>query len=420
VTEREKEERRHTHTHTERERERQREREERARVCVPLSATLYAFFVVIPFSLSVSLFLSLSFSLALFVCACVSPDDMKDLVHLMKRVSFSVPVNVCLLNQSANFWAQSTVLMSQTVALAQQRLGIQDAVDPRFYFIPPTGVQDRVVIRNQAEWERFFEESANEGRTPKLYFVCVGDSPPALYPPRPLSPPRADLEAPDQSEPSASPSLKDRDEHVCKVCGQDVTEGCHILDKARAELMVNLGDINDTRNLLLLCPNHHTEFDNFQFTLVAETSDPECLRYIVSPTPQTRSPPSRCLRDHFAQVVEFSGGGDNAPLPHLFLLKQLGRFKVPCSECDRSFASSAWAQHMTKSHPDKKATTRPLPRICSCSGTDDLSAQELYDHAIGEHLGLLYSFPDTVRDGTKAQANASDGGGVTMMPEASE
>jgi hypothetical protein len=57
------------------------------------------------------------------------------------------------------------------------------------------------------------------------------------------------------------------------------------------------------------------------------------------------------LRDHFAQVVEFSGDGDNAPLPHLFLLKQLGRFKVPCSlQCDRSFASSAWAQHMTKTH----------------------------------------------------------------------
>jgi hypothetical protein len=155
--------------------------------------------------------------------------------------------------------------------------------------------------------------------------------------------------------------------------------------------MVTL-DINDTRNLLLLCPSHQV-WHNFQFTLVAATD----LRRGVSAV---------------LWVAHGSGGGDNAPLPHLFLLKQLGRFKVPCSlQCDRSFASSAWAQHMTKSHPDKKATTRPLPRICSCSGTDDLSAQELYDHAIGEHLGLLYSFPDTVRDGTKAQANASDGGG---------
>jgi hypothetical protein len=40
-----------------------------------------------------------------------------------------------------------------------------------------------------------------------------------------------------------------------------------------------------------------------------------------------------------------------------------------------------------------------------------MSAQELYDHAVSEHLNLLYSFPDTVRDSTKAQANASDGGG---------
>jgi hypothetical protein len=53
----------------------------------------------------------------------------------------------------------------------------------------------------------------------------------------------------------------------------------------------------------------------------------------------------------------------------------------------------AWAQHMTEAHPDKKATTRPLPQICSCSGTDDLSAQELYDHAVSEHMDLLYSFP---------------------------
>jgi hypothetical protein len=26
-------------------------------------------------------------------------------------------------------------------------------------------------------------------------------------------------------------------------------------------------------------------------------------------------------------------------------------------------------------------------------------AQELYEHAVSEHLGLLYPFPDTVRDG---------------------
>jgi hypothetical protein len=141
----------------------------------------------------------------------------------MKRVSFSQSMFA-----SVNFWAQSTVLMSQT-------LGIQDAVDPRFYFIPPTGPS------RHPEPGRV--GSSRRAPTAPTCILCAS-GPSRLC----RSPP--------------------------KVCGRDVTEGCHILDKARAELMVNL-DINDM-TCCCSAPTTPSLVHNFQFTLVAETCEPEC------------------------------------------------------------------------------------------------------------------------------------------------
>lgn len=51
--------------------------------------------------------------------------------------------------------------------------------------------------------------------------------------------------------------------HSCQKCGYDKhTELCHITPINKADENITLGEINDPSNLLVLCPNHHWEFDN--------------------------------------------------------------------------------------------------------------------------------------------------------------
>lgn len=49
----------------------------------------------------------------------------------------------------------------------------------------------------------------------------------------------------------------------CQVCGYKVhTELCHIKPIASFENTAKLSEINHPDNILVLCPNHHWEFDN--------------------------------------------------------------------------------------------------------------------------------------------------------------
>jgi hypothetical protein len=164
----------------------------------------------------------------------------------MKRLPFSVPANVCLLNQSVNFWAQGT------------------RPDGRPSILLPSP-------ETEASSGTWFQHRA--------HFVCGG-------------PP---------SQSAAHLSLKHRNDRLRP--GRD--RGLPHPRQGSAELMVNL-DINDT-DLLLLQPPHLSLVHNFQFTLVADT-DAGCPRHIVSPHTSDEEP---------AEVVEFSGDADNAPLPYL-------------------------------------------------------------------------------------------------------
>lgn len=55
----------------------------------------------------------------------------------------------------------------------------------------------------------------------------------------------------------------------CQVCGYaNHTEICHITAISDTADDVTLGTINSPNNLLILCPNHHWEFDNGNLSLI--------------------------------------------------------------------------------------------------------------------------------------------------------
>jgi len=54
----------------------------------------------------------------------------------------------------------------------------------------------------------------------------------------------------------------------CQKCGYSLhTELCHIKPISKFDGNTTLGEINDPSNILVLCPNHHWEFDNGKLEL---------------------------------------------------------------------------------------------------------------------------------------------------------
>lgn len=52
-------------------------------------------------------------------------------------------------------------------------------------------------------------------------------------------------------------------EHKCSVCGySNYVEVCHIKSVSEFPDSAKICDINDKKNLVYLCPNHHWEFDH--------------------------------------------------------------------------------------------------------------------------------------------------------------
>lgn len=56
---------------------------------------------------------------------------------------------------------------------------------------------------------------------------------------------------------------KDKILNGCQICGYKVhVEVCHIKPISEFSLETRLSEINQESNILILCPNHHWEFDN--------------------------------------------------------------------------------------------------------------------------------------------------------------
>lgn len=55
---------------------------------------------------------------------------------------------------------------------------------------------------------------------------------------------------------------------LCEYCGYDkFSECCHIKAISDFDMNTKIEEINDSENLLFLCPNHHWEFEHFELTI---------------------------------------------------------------------------------------------------------------------------------------------------------
>src|SRR3989338_11500070 len=112
-----------------------------------------------------------------------------------------------------------------------------------------------------------------------------------------------------------------------------------------------------------LCKPHHANFDHYQFTFVERKEN----EFVVCATPETSNSGENDVRTFIGRSITFK---EKAPLPHFFLVKQLGKFKVQCIICDKSFTHDGVRNHLKK-HGDidfvdaeRKSKLRPI--ICNC------------------------------------------------------
>ena len=361
-------------------------------------------------------------------------------MRLVKRVVFQPPVQIRSFNSSAHFFSPSYRSLGELFLHTFKEFDVQPETcpEPRFYWLPPGDlstaerVTQRVTIRDEARWGTFLDdwnEQAHGGAALiTLYFVAGELSPSLFERPTPPSPPRlpaADAEE-CKSEPESVRGLTERDGGQCFLCAHPHPEAAHVVDKSRAELLEgapDAPDVDDVRNHLQLCPNHHASFDRHEWTLVEVdagaargsasasssngSSSASCARcFYVRATP-VKPHPDADITSHMQTAYLFSSSG-RAPPAYAFLLKQLGRFKVPCrvAGCGELWLPSGLPGHYSGAHKtaeeraqwqevgeNGKAHMKPhlLPRPCDCAEAErGTTVWQLYCHVVSKHSELLY------------------------------
>lgn len=118
----------------------------------------------------------------------------------------------------------------------------------------------------------------------------------------------------------------------------------------------------------------------------------EGVGFWLRPTPGLLRP-SADLSAFMQTFIRFC---EPSPPVYSFMLKQLGRFSVPCRVCMQPFTASAIRGHYKGQHKDRKDDWKDkphlLPRIsgCVCGHRGD-TAWALYCHVLDKHRELLYS-----------------------------
>lgn len=328
-----------------------------------------------------------------------------ELSGCIKRIKFQPPVEIKSFNSSRFFYAHVYRNLADILMQTCQQLDIDmdQLQHPRYYWLPklPT-LAERLAVRKTIEteqqWTEFIDQwiETNNMSSLILYFVAGELSPSIIERPPVISPPRLPLDSDEKkSEPASDHGLTGRDGTVCVICKhEDHVENAHIVDKSRSELLIdapNAPEIDDIRNLFRLCPNHHTSFDLFEWTLV-QHGDENSNIFMVRPTP-VRPELSKDIIMHLQKYITFK---DPAPPGYLFLLKQLARFKVPCRVCKALYLPTSLPGHYN-SHKGKKATKKwkgkphLLPVPCDCSEADRGTTHwQLYCHIVEKHATLLY------------------------------
>ena len=327
----------------------------------------------------------------------------------VKRVMMQAPVYIRCFNSSEYFQSQSYRSLSDLFLQSCLHFSVdatQVGSGMRFYWLPDNdpgaaiGVRlaSRRTIRTEPEWSTFLDEwNLNQnGRFVVVYFVTGELSPSLVQSPKPPSPPRIELDREKvKSEPASDHGLNARDSSRCVICGhRDHVDAAHVIDKSRSELLhgaPNAPPIDDIRNLFQLCPNHHKSFDSYEWTLVEEIRDGSS-GFWLRPTPLLPYP-SEDLTRYMQTFIRFN---DPSPPAYTFLLKQLGRFKVPCRLCGVLFLPSAIWGHYNGKHKKREKEWKGLPHLlpvvteCSCDYPRS-DVWGLYRHMITKHKELLYS-----------------------------
>lgn len=327
-------------------------------------------------------------------------------MKIVKRVLFQPAVEIRGLNSFEHFQARPYRSLKDLFSETYERfeVDVTQLSDQRFYWLPALGegattnqiLDGRRTLRNEADWEAFLEKWSSEHNSNLivLYFVRGELSPSMVLRPLPPSPPRMPLDYDDQkSEPNSVRGLSERDRKRCVVCHHsDHVEAAHVIDQHRSDLLEGAPDaplIDDLRNLILLCPNHHTSFDRYEWTLV---QDKISLRFWLRTTPMLQTL-SADLSSRSQIPIAFN---DPCPPAYSFLLKQLGRFEIPCLVCHLPFSSTGMLKHCNAQHKDKKSEWEgkpfSLPNIPGCPCTNrGKTTWELYCHLVEQHSNLLYS-----------------------------
>ncbi len=344
--------------------------------------------------------------------------ESSELVGLLKRLVFQNPVEIRLFNSEQHFQPRWYKSLSDLVAQSCEYFKIdpERLQRPRFYAFPFSGagssaasaLQSVRKITTELEWQAFVSqwESERHSGIIVVHFVTGPLSPPlSLSSSQPITPPIVDLHTSEEakSEPQSSHGLTARDGGMCIICGySDHVEVAHVIDEHRAELLEgspNAPAINDLRNLILLCPNHHTAFDRYEWTLIEQKrrqeNGQEITGLVVRSTP-VRPQPSQDMVIHVLQTFIRFEDSSKSPHMHLFLLKQLGRFDVPCRVCGTLFPPKSLYGHYRGTHKSKKQKAKwekkpfLLPKPCNCPdrGTNPW---ELLQHLIKGHADLLYA-----------------------------
>lgn len=350
---------------------------------------------------------------------------------IIKRVVLQPPVELRSFNTTAHFYAPSYRSLGELFAHACKEFDIDRSRltgQERFYWLPSGDlstadrINNRVTLRTEKDWERFLDRSdQSEYPLVTLYFV-TGDLSPALFErPAPPSPPRLSYSDEDEqkSEPESVNGLAERDGGMCFICGKSKPVAAHVVDKHRSELLCgapDAPDVDDLRNHFQLCPNHHASFDRFEWTLVevklrgtgvdytVVTSSSGCSsssRSSVAPANgfyvracPLAPHPDQDIVIHMQTLYQFSNPG-RAPPAYSFLLKQLGRFKVPCRVCGSLWLPSALSGHYGGTHKTdaEKSLWKDLPHLlphpCECTERGE-TVWDLYCHVLSKHPELLY------------------------------
>ena len=334
--------------------------------------------------------------------------QVANLTTIIKRVVLQPPVCIHCFNSRERFNAQTYRSLADLFAQSCRNFSIdtsQLSGGMRFYWLPDhdkgAAIDHRLALRRtlrtEPEWESFLDEwNEKQGARLIVLYLVQGDMSPSLVQsPKPPSPPRMPLDrAEAKSEPASDHGLNARDSSRCVVCGYcDHVEAAHIIDKSRSELLNGAPDappIDDIRNLFQLCPNHHTSFDRCEWTLVEEKRE-EGTGFWLRTTPLLVSP-SEDLTRHMQTFIRFS---DPSPPAYCFILKQLGRFPVPCRVCKELFHPSAIWGHYQGKHKKRQKDWKGLPHLlphitgCSCKYRCQ-NTWDLYCHVIAKHRDLLY------------------------------